>query len=88
MGLLRICDGNRHSVLHLFMPYLQLSFPVTEDWWSRSTNEQEMHINCLELLAACLAIQTFAKERQNINILVRTDNVSARAYINHFGGTH
>ena len=53
-----------------------------------STSEQEMHINCLELLAASLAIQTFAKERQNINILVRTDNVSARAYINHFGGTH
>ena len=53
-----------------------------------STSEQEMHINCLELLAASLAIQTFAKERQNINILVRTDNVSTRAYINHFGGTH
>ena len=53
-----------------------------------STSEQEMHINCLELLVVSLAIQTFAKERQNINILVRTDNVSARAYINHFGGTH
>ena len=53
-----------------------------------STSKQEMHINCLELLAASLAIQTFAKESQNINILVRTDNVSARVYINHFGGTH
>jgi len=54
--------------------------------WSAS--EQEMHINCLELLAASLAIQTFAKEQKNIRILVRTDNVSTRAYINHFGGTH
>ena len=53
-----------------------------------STSEQEMHINCLELLAASLAIQTFAKEKRNIRILVRTDNVSTRAYINHFGGTH
>ena len=53
-----------------------------------STSEQEMHINCLELVAASLAIQTFAKEKRNVNILVRTDNVSARAYINHFGGTH
>ena len=53
-----------------------------------STSEQEMHINCLELLAASLVIQTFAKEKKIINILVRTDNVSARAYINHFGGTH
>ena len=53
--------------------------------WSQS--EQEMHINYLELLAAFLAIQTFAKQR-NMNILVRMDNISARAYINHFGGTH
>ena len=53
-----------------------------------STSEQEMHINCLELLAASLAIQTFAKKKRNIRILVRTDNISTRAYINHFGGTH
>ena len=53
-----------------------------------STSEQEMHINCLELLAASLVIQTFTKEKRNIRILVRTDNVSTRAYINHFGGTH
>ena len=53
-----------------------------------STSEQEMHINCLELLAASLAIQTFAKEKRSIRILVRTDNISTRAYINHFGGTH
>jgi len=47
-----------------------------------------MHINCLELLATPLAIQTFAKEEKNIRILVRTDNVSARAYKNHLEGTH
>lgn len=35
-----------------------------------STSEQEMYINCLELLAASLVIQTFAKERKNINVLV------------------
>ena len=34
-----------------------------------------MHIDCLELLAASLVIQTFAKEKRNIKILVRTDNV-------------
>ena len=45
------------------------------------TSKQEMHINCLELLAASLAIQAFAKEKRNIRILVRTDNVSTRAYI-------
>ena len=47
-----------------------------------------MHINYLELLAAFLAIQAFAKEKSGINILVRTDNTSVRVYINHFGGTH
>ena len=30
-----------------------------------STSEQEIHINCLELLAASLAIQTFTKEMKN-----------------------
>ena len=48
------------------------------------TSEQEMHINCLELLAASPAIQlSFAKEMKNINILVRTENVSSQAYRNH-----
>ena len=56
-----------------------------EQW---SAKEQEMHINCLELLAAFLVVQAFTKEKRAINILVRTDNMSARAYINHFGGTH
>ena len=34
-----------------------------------SLNKQEIHINCLELLAASLAIQTFAKEKRNIYII-------------------
>ena len=50
--------------------------------------ERQMHINGLELLAASLAIQAFAKDQINISILVKTDNVSTRAYINHLGGTH
>ena len=56
-----------------------------EQW---SAKEQEMHINGLELLAGFLVVQAFTKEKRAINILVRTDNMSARAYINHFGGTH
>jgi len=57
--------------------------PRAEDRW---TVVSQMYINCLELLAASLAIQTFAKEEKSIRILVRTNNVSARAYINHFEG--
>jgi len=61
---------------------------IDENGGQWSTSEQEMHINCLELLAVYLAIQAFAKDKKGVNILVRTDNISARAYINHFGGTH
>ena len=52
-----------------------------------STQECRMHINCLELLAATLATQTFAKFRTGISILLRIDNTTAVAYINHLGGT-
>jgi len=53
-----------------------------------STDEQKLHINCLELTAVLVAVKSFAKDRMSINTLVRTDNLSARAYINHLGGTH
>ena len=53
-----------------------------------SVKEQELHINALELTAVLLAIQTFTKERKHQHILVRTDNTTAKSYINHIGGTH
>ena len=52
-----------------------------------SEEEARMHINCLELLAAALAVQSFAKDRTRISILLRIDNTTAAAYINHLGGT-
>ena len=54
--------------------------------WSRE--EQEMHINVLKLLAVTLAVKSFAKNRNNIEIMMTTDNSTAMAYINHLGGTH
>ena len=53
-----------------------------------SVSEQGRHINCLELLAATLAVKAFTKSQQNVTILLRTDNIPTRAYINHFGGIH
>lgn len=53
--------------------------------WSRE--EKLMHINCLELLAAMLALQTFTKERRNITVLLCLDNTTAVSYINNLGGT-
>ena len=51
-------------------------------------DERTAHINCLEMKAALLALQTFASAKQNIHILLLLDNSSAIAYINHKGGTH
>ena len=52
-----------------------------------SPQEQTLHINCLELLAASLAVRTFAKEKSGITILLKIDNTTAVAYINRMGGT-
>ena len=46
-----------------------------------------MHINCLELLAATLAVKTFVKNLTQVSVLLRIDNTTAVAYINNMGGT-
>ena len=53
--------------------------------WSQE--EQEMHINCLELLAATLAVQSFLKNQVGVSVLLQLDNQTAVAYINNLGGT-
>ena len=40
-----------------------------------SPTEARIHINCLELLAATLAIQAFAKKQENILVHLKMDNV-------------
>ena len=42
-----------------------------------------MYINALELLAVSLALKTFVKDKSHLNVLLRMDSVSAKAYINH-----
>ena len=53
--------------------------------WSQT--ECRMHINCLELLAATLAVHTFLKNKSRVSVLLRLDNTMALAYINNLGGT-
>ena len=53
--------------------------------WSQS--EQQLHINCLELLAATLAVKSFLKDREGSSVLLQLDNQTAVAYINNMGGT-
>ena len=49
--------------------------------------ERPMHINCLELLAAFLAVKCFAKDKTNLTIHLKMDSMSALTYINKLGGT-
>ena len=53
---------------------------------SWSAREKTRHINCLELLAATLALKTFAKKKTGLSVLLRIDNMTAVAYINNQGG--
>ena len=52
-----------------------------------SVTEAQHHINYLELLAAFLALKTFANYQKGL-ILLKMDNVLAVTYINQKGGTH
>lgn len=60
-------------------------FQTTGDPWLEEG--ARMHINCLELLAATLAVKSFAKDKSRVSILLRIDNTTAVAYINHLGDT-
>ena len=50
-----------------------------------SPKERTMHINCLELLAAFLAVKCFAKDKTNLTIDLKMDSMSALTYINKLG---
>ena len=52
-----------------------------------SAQEKTWHINCLELLAAFVALKTFVKNRTGVSVLLKVDNTTAVAYINNQGGT-
>lgn len=52
-------------------------------WWT--TEFQNRHINFLELQAIFLGVKSFAHNRSNCNILIRTDNTTALAYVNKMG---
>ncbi|XP_065177241.1 uncharacterized protein LOC135807129 [Sycon ciliatum] len=52
-----------------------------------SPQERHMHINCLELLAASLAIKSYAKDATDVVIHLKMDNTTALTYINKLGGT-
>ena len=52
-----------------------------------STEEKALHINELELLAALFSLKAFLKEVKHTSVLLKSDNTTTIAYINHLGGT-
>ena len=52
-----------------------------------NAEENEMHINYLELLAVWFTLQSFCRHAQNSHIRVMSDNTTTIAYLNHMGGT-
>ena len=54
---------------------------------SWSLQERTLYINCLELLAANLAMRSFLKGLRGISVLLQLDTSTAVAYINNLGGT-
>lgn len=55
----------------------------THGWWSEE--EKSCHINFLELKAVYYALQCFAPDLRDCEILLRVDNTTAIACINRFG---
>ena len=49
--------------------------------------EKNLHLNCLELLAASHAVQAFARDKRETVVQLHLDSATAVAYINHMGGT-
>ena len=53
-----------------------------------TAGEKMNSINYLELLAAFLALQSFASNMESVRILLRIDNITAIAFLNRMGGAH
>ncbi|XP_034289304.1 uncharacterized protein LOC117675085 [Pantherophis guttatus] len=69
--------------LHGWGAHLSSSF--AQGRWTKS--DLTHNINWLELRAIHLALRVFSHEVRNRHVLVRTDNVAAKAHVNRLGGT-
>lgn len=58
---------------------------MTQGHWS--LQEQSLSINILKLRAVYLALLSFKRHVLGRDVLILTDNISAKAHINRLGGT-
>merc|ERR1712002_924426 len=80
MGLVLSTDASRSGWGAVLPPHR------VSGRWSRE--DSRLHINSLELHAVFLALQSFEDLVKGHSVLVRSDNMTVVAYINHQGGTH
>jgi hypothetical protein len=52
-----------------------------------TSSQMALHINCLEMLAVLHTLRAFRQQIQGKSVLVKTDNIAVRQYINFSGGT-
>ena len=53
-----------------------------------NSQEQDLRIDCKELLAAWLGLQCYASNMRNVHVHLKIDNTAAVVHINKMGGTH
>lgn len=86
-----ISHGNPSLVIHTdasqdgWGAYNVTSKETTGGSWSGT--ELEMPINAKELQAIGLGLQSFCQNMSKVHVQVRSDNVTAVAYIKHMGGS-
>ena len=80
-------------------PTLQITTDASSSGWGAECQgistggqwsfvEAQQHINYLELYAAFLGLQTFAKNKYQMHIRLRLDNTTGVSVINHMGTRH
>ena len=80
----------RHVTLYKLMPQLWVGVPTFKEpelggQWTEE--KAKAHINCLELKAAFLALQSFSTTLSEIHVPLELDNTTAVSYINCMGGS-
>ena len=93
-------DNIMTSLKHIRMssPDLVLETDASKEGWGASfgtkstgsrwsQEESEEHINVLELKAVLFSLRSFCDSLKRVDILIKSDNTTAVAYLNHGGGT-
>ena len=83
-GCIRFHDTLGRWLRH-YLPILMIQGEATGGCWN--AEEQELHINKLELLAIFLALKSFLKETVIRAVLIKSDSITVVAHINKLGGT-